>query len=72
MLSSFKGIHIRPNLSDDGKGGSGTDAGDGDELLNLCGFRGSLIEDGCLHLGKMEAQRVIVFQHEAQKITLVF
>ena len=72
MLGGFKGIHIRPDFSDDGKGGSGADAGDGDELLYLGGFRGSFIEDGSLYLGEVEAQCVIVFQHKVQKISLVF
>lgn len=39
MFSGFKGIHIRPDFGDDGEGGSGADAGDGDELLYLGGFR---------------------------------
>lgn len=39
MFGGFKGIHIRPDFSDDGEGGSGADAEDGDELLYLGGVR---------------------------------
>ena len=72
MLGGFKGIHIRPDFSDDEKGGGGADTENGDELLYLGGFRGSFIEDDSLYFSKMETQCVIVFQHKVQKIPQVF